>query len=33
MQPSEQDETEAEYQRQQALNRKKKLQKRRGIRR
>jgi hypothetical protein len=33
MQPSGQDETEAEYQRQQALNKKKKLQKRRGIRR
>jgi hypothetical protein len=33
MQPSGQDETEAECQRQQALNRKKKLQKRRGIRR
>ncbi len=33
MQPSGYDETESEYQRQQALNKKKKLQKRRGIRR
>ncbi len=33
IQPSGYDETEAEYQRQQALNRKKKLQKRRSIKR